>query len=212
LTYPCQDFLRRGKIGKRLADVPPTLAAIDVDEDSCIQGDVLSVLAGAGMNDSIRANHLGARVAEDSELAVDNSVPDKKCVLAVVHAYGDETRIEGNKLFCVPRELAQLTRAVGSPIATVENQKQALAAHRGQVKRPTVLVPECEIGGELAHGRKCVRLGKDLLCRGDSAEQEKHNKPGAHRFEHCPYFTSVWLPRGREVRPGRRIDLGTGQA
>jgi hypothetical protein len=93
LTYPRQDFLRREKIGKRLADVPPMLAAIEVDEHSRIQGYIVSVLAGAGMNDSIRTNHPGARVTEDGELAVDNSVPDKKCVLAVVHAYGDETRI-----------------------------------------------------------------------------------------------------------------------
>jgi hypothetical protein len=112
----------------------------------------------------------------------------------------------------VLRELAQLTRAVGSPIATVENQEQALAAHRSQVKNSAVLVSECEIGSKLAHGRGRVRPGKDLLCAGDSAEQEEHNEPGAHPFEHCPYFTSVWPPQGREVRPGRRIDLATGQA
>jgi len=48
-------------------------------------------------------------------------------VLAVVNADGYKTGVEGVELFRMPRELAQLARAVRSPVPPIENQKHASA-------------------------------------------------------------------------------------
>ena len=50
-------------------------------------------------------------------------------MLTVVNANRNKTRVEGVELFRVPRELAQLARAVRSPVAAIKNQKHALATH-----------------------------------------------------------------------------------
>ena len=47
----------------------------------------------------------------------------------VVNADRNKPRVEGVKLFRVPRELAQLACTVRSPVAAIKNQKHALAAH-----------------------------------------------------------------------------------
>jgi hypothetical protein len=48
-------------------------------------------------------------------------------VLAIVNADGYKTGVEGIELFYVPRELAQLARAIGSPIPAIEDQQDAFA-------------------------------------------------------------------------------------
>lgn len=97
--------------------------------------------------------------------------------MAVVNADSDQARLEGDKLSGVPRELAQLTRAIGSPISSIENQEHALAVHRSQMKRSAVFVLEDEIRSGLA-GRGC-RLwpGKHLLPRTGARKQEQHQHP-----------------------------------
>jgi hypothetical protein len=46
------------------------------------------------MEQSIGADHLSRRVAQDRELAVDNFLPDQTGVLAVIHTDCDDPRIE----------------------------------------------------------------------------------------------------------------------
>ena len=109
--------------------MPPSLAAINIHEQCCIQRDVVSFHASTAMQQAVGLNHLGTGVAQDGELAVHNAVPDKKSVFAVVNADGYNTRVEGVEFFRMPRELAQLARAVRSPVAAIKNQKHALATH-----------------------------------------------------------------------------------
>jgi hypothetical protein len=49
-------------------------------------------------------------------------------VLAVVNADGYKTGVEGVELSGMPRELAQLARAVRSPVPAIENQEHAVTA------------------------------------------------------------------------------------
>lgn len=81
------------------------------------------------MQQAIGPNYPRTRVAQDSEPAVHNALPDLRCVLSIVNANSYHASVEGFELFCVPRELAQLARAVGSPVAAIEDQEHALAAH-----------------------------------------------------------------------------------
>ncbi len=81
------------------------------------------------MEQSIGADHLSRRVAQDRELAVDNFLPDQTGVLTVIYTDCHNPRIQRIEVFFVPRELAQLARAVGSPVAAIEDQEHALAAH-----------------------------------------------------------------------------------
>jgi len=80
------------------------------------------------MEQSIGADHLSRRVAQDRELAVDNFLPDQTGVLTVIYTDRHKPRIQRIEVFFVPRELAQLARAVGSPVTAVENKQNALAA------------------------------------------------------------------------------------
>jgi hypothetical protein len=80
------------------------------------------------MEQSIGEDHLSRRVAQDRELAVDNFLPDQTGVLAVIHTDCHNPRIQRIEVFFVPRELAQLTRAVRSPVAPVKNKQHAFAA------------------------------------------------------------------------------------
>jgi len=79
------------------------------------------------MDQSIGANHLSPRVAQDREPAVDNFLPDQTGVLTVIYTDRHNPRIQRIEVFFVPRELAQLARAVGSPVTAVENKQDALA-------------------------------------------------------------------------------------
>ncbi len=74
------------------------------------------------MEQSIGADHLSPRVAQDRELAVDNFLPDQTGVLTVIYTDRHNPRIQRIEVFFVPRELAQLTRAVRSPVAPIENK------------------------------------------------------------------------------------------
>ena len=78
--------------------MPPALAAINIHEQCCIQRDVVSFHASAAMQQAVGANYLGTGVAQDSELAVHDAVPNKKSVLAVVNADGYNTGVEGVEL------------------------------------------------------------------------------------------------------------------
>jgi len=80
------------------------------------------------MEQSIGADHLSRRVAQDRELAVDNFLPDQTGVLTVIYTDCHNPRIQRIEVFFVPRELAQLARAVGSPVAAIEKQEHTLAA------------------------------------------------------------------------------------
>ena len=79
------------------------------------------------MNETVRADHLRTRVAQDIELMVHNTVPDNERVFAVINADSNNPCIEGIEFFGMPRELAQLARAVRSPVPPIENQEHASA-------------------------------------------------------------------------------------
>ncbi len=58
------------------------------------------------MEQSIGADHLSRRVAQDRELAVDNFLPDQTGVLTVIYTDCHNPRIQRIEVFFVPRELA----------------------------------------------------------------------------------------------------------
>ena len=99
----------------------PSLAAIEVNEQSCVQGDVLSLHTGTAVQKTVGTNHPRTWVAQDCELTVHNVVPDTEGVLAIINADGYKTGIDRVELFRMLRELAQLARAVRSPVSSVEN-------------------------------------------------------------------------------------------
>jgi hypothetical protein len=124
----CQDLLCSREIGEGLASSPPALAAIHINEQSGIQRDVASVDAAGGVKQAVGANHASPGVTQDRELVVHDLFPNGARVLAIVNADSQHTRVEGIEVFLVPREFAQLTRTVGSPIPAIEKQEHALAA------------------------------------------------------------------------------------
>jgi len=60
---------------------------------------------------------------------VHDAVPDNERVFAVINADSNNPCVEGVEFFRVLRELAQLARAVRSPVPPIEDQKHAFAAH-----------------------------------------------------------------------------------
>ena len=120
-----QNFLRAGDIGEGCAHSPPAFASLSIDEQRGVQSDVVPFFSSIGMDQSISSDHLSTWVAQDR---VDNFLPDQTGVLAIIDTDCDQPRIQGIEVFFVPRELAQLTRAVRSPIAPVKNKQHAPAA------------------------------------------------------------------------------------
>jgi hypothetical protein len=135
---------------------------VEIYEECGIQRNVLSLHACTGVQQAIGPNYPRTRVAQDSEPAVHNALPDLRCVLSIVNANSYHASVEGFELFCVPRELAQLARAVGSPVAAIEDQEHAFAAHRRQADGLTVFVLEDEVRSRLAHRRRDLRPGQVL--------------------------------------------------
>jgi hypothetical protein len=135
---------------------------IEIYEECGIQRNVLSLHACTGVQQAIGPNYPRTRVAQDRELAVHNALPDFQCVLAVVNANSDQTCVEGFEISCVPRELAQLARAVRSPVSPIEDQEHAFAAHRRQADGLTVFVLEDEVRRRLARRRRDLRPGQVL--------------------------------------------------
>lgn len=84
-------------------------------------------------------------------------------MLAVVNADGNKTRVERVELFRAPRELAQLARAVGSPVPAIEDQEHTFAVHRRKAKGLAVLVLQCEVRRRLALGKGDLWFREDLL-------------------------------------------------
>jgi hypothetical protein len=127
------------------------------------------------MKQAVGSNHPGTGVAQDDELPVDNLLPQGTRVLAVVHADGYKTGVEGIELFGVPRELAQLSGAIGSPVPAVKDQEHSFAAHRGQPKVPARLVLQGEVWGQLAYCGSDLRPGQDLGSSQNGKQQRKDN-------------------------------------
>lgn len=104
------------------------------------------------MHQAVGPNHLSIGIAQDGELLVHHFLPDEKRVLAVVNTYSYDSRLERIKLGPVPRELAQLSSAEGSPVPAVEDQEHAFAALRRKAKALPVLVLQREVRRQLARG------------------------------------------------------------
>jgi hypothetical protein len=99
-------------------------------------------------------------------LTVHNAVPDKERVLAVVNADGYKTGVEGVELFRMPRELAQLARAVRSPVPPIEDQEHTSGAHLHKANGFAVLVLERKVWRCLALGGSDLGPRQDLLHDG----------------------------------------------
>ena len=123
-----QGFLCARNIGEGCAHSPPAFASVNIDEQGGVQSDVVPFFSGIRMDQSISSDHLSPWVAQDREPAVDHFLPDQTGVLAIIDTDCDEPRIQGIEVFFVPRELAQLTRTIRSPIASVKNKQHAPAA------------------------------------------------------------------------------------
>lgn len=85
-------------------------------------------------------------------------------MLAIVHTEGDETGIKRSKFLAVTRELAQLTRAVGSPISAIKDQQHTLTALRCKRKSLAVFVLQSEIRRKLASCGGNLWSGQNLGC------------------------------------------------
>jgi hypothetical protein len=142
--------------------------AINIHEQSCVQRDILSAHTGTAMQQTVGRNHLSTWVAQDGEPSVHNAVPHKERVLAVVNADGYKTGVEGVELFRMPRELAQLARAVRSPVTPIENQEHASATHWRKTNGLAVLVLECKVW------RRFALSGSDLGPRQDLLRDSKN--------------------------------------
>jgi hypothetical protein len=106
-------------------------------------------------------------------LAVHNLLPDKKRVLTVINTDGYKTRVGRIELFLVARELAQLARAVGSPVPAIEDQEHAFATQRPKAKDLAVLVLQGEVRRWLASSGSDLWLRQDLRRSGKPREQQK---------------------------------------
>lgn len=120
-------LFRGGEIRERFADMPPAFPSVNLHEHSRVERDISPVHATTGVHYSVGANDSSTGIAQDGELAVYNLVPHHAPLLAVINADRHQAGVERLKLFCMPRELAQLGGAVGSPIAAIEDQQDALA-------------------------------------------------------------------------------------
>jgi hypothetical protein len=78
------------------------------------------------VHQAVGANDSGIGIAQDGELAVCNLFPHHAHLLAVVNADRYQASVEGLGLLCMPRELAQLGGAIGSPVPAIKDQQDAL--------------------------------------------------------------------------------------
>jgi hypothetical protein len=140
--------------------------------------------------EAVGSDHPGAGIAQDSELAVHNLLPDRNCVLAVVHADGYETGVESLKLFFVTRELAQLGGAIGSPVTAIEDQDDAFAAQRRKAEVFAFLILQGESRRGLALRRSDLRPRQDLRP-GQRTEQNKDDNYRSRSPPHGPAFYSI---------------------
>jgi hypothetical protein len=145
------------------------------------------------VDQAIGANHLGARITQDGELAVYDGLPDLQRVLAIVNTDGHKVRADLVELFRMLRELAQLTRTVGSPVPTVEDQKHPLAAHRREAKSLALSVLQGDIRRRFILGRRNLGLRENLLRRGKHCEQKKFKNRSLQSSQHdAELYFSLW--------------------
>ncbi len=175
-----QDFVGCRNVGQGVADPAPTLAAVGIYKQCGIESDVLTLHTCAGVDQTIGVNHVGTRIAQNGELAVQNLFPDIKGVLPVVYADGGHPRVEGCEFLAVLRELAQLSGAVRSPVSAIKDQQHALSAQRAEAKVAAMLVLEDEVGRGLAWGGADLRFGQHL------GERERRDKQETETWEATP--------------------------
>ena len=173
-----QNVRRFGNVGDSFAHAPPKLRALCVDQYGGSDSDV-GVAFAIGVEQAVLADHLGPGVAEDGELFLDSLFPDRVGVLDVIHADGNQVRVELIEVGFVPRELAQLDYAERSPIAAVEDDEDAMALLVGEMVGLSVLVGEGEVGGRQSRGGGDLRLGQLHLLReydgADASDREDGN-------------------------------------
>jgi hypothetical protein len=96
-------------------------------------------------------------------LTVHNAVPDTESVLAIINADGYKSGVERVELFRMLRELAQLARAVRSPVSSIKNQEDAPPSHLRETNRFSMFILECKPWRGLALSRSDLGLWKDPL-------------------------------------------------
>jgi len=164
--------------------LPPSLPAVDINEQSRVESDVASIYAGVGVHQAVGMNHLSTRIAQDGELAIYNGLPDKERLHTVVNADRDQARVKRLELLRVPRELAQLAAAVRSPVAAIKKQEHALSAQRGEAKRLAVLVLQCDVRDWLTLSGSDLRLRQNLLGGSEQREQQKFDHSSSPSPQH----------------------------
>ena len=190
-----QRFLGCRQVGERLADPPPQLAAMLIDQQRCIQRDVLPASSG-GMDQPILADNPRTGIAQHGELAVHDLIPHLSRMLLIIDTDGKQAHAELLELVVVLREPAQLARAIGSPIAAIEDHQRWFSAQRRKLQRLSPLVLECEIGSELTLCGCNLRLGQPLRRRGSSKQQHHQQQPGkaTHGLRILPWLTNLGKP------------------
>jgi hypothetical protein len=144
-----ENLFRFGEVGESLAYFSPTLAPVAIDEENCVERDVLT--AAASMEDAVLTDYTRAGVTQQRNLPV-QFVPQCAGVFRFVHADTNDAGLDTVELLFVLCELAQFGGAVGSPVSAVEKYQNPGPAHGREAKCATVLIAQREFRRGLSLG------------------------------------------------------------
>lgn len=153
-------LIRRGYVRHRLTHSSPALTAIGINQKRRAKGNVGATVCRPAtfMQQSVFANDLCARIAEDSNFLPRCFIPNCESMLLIIHTDGDQLNPQPLQLFTLPRELAQFCHAVWSPIPAIKEQQDPVPTLVGKLKCLARLVIEREVRRRLALGRGYLRL------------------------------------------------------
>jgi hypothetical protein len=160
-----QDFIGGWQVRKGLANLPPTLNALAIHEQSGIERDVLT--APTGVHKAILANDPGTRIRKHGKVPGEHLFPKLPGISAIINADREHLDAKPVELPIMPRELAQFSDAIRSPVTAIKNQQHRMRAQTAELHRDPQLITESEIGCRLAGGRGDLRGRQSLLraCR-----------------------------------------------
>ena len=118
-------FIGRWQIRKSLADLAPALNAMPIHQQRGIKR---NIMAGERMYQAVLANHLGSRITKHGKMTGEHLIPELAGLRTVVDTDGDELYAEPIELLIVPRELAQFSHAIGSPVTSIKDEQHRMPA------------------------------------------------------------------------------------
>lgn len=130
------------------------------------------------MDQPILADNPRTGIAQHGELTLHDLIPHLSCMLLIIDTDGKQAHPELLELVVVLRELAQLARAIGSPMAAIEDHQRWFSPQRRKPQRLSPLVRECEVGSELTLRGCDLRLGQSLGPDRGSQQQHHQHQPG----------------------------------